>query len=312
MLRTPSLLVLAVATSVALPVAAASADGSSLAKRGIPLKRSAALTTLPPMITYSIANMSRSELETLDPGSGTTKKIAASTDIIEANAWSATTGRVYYSFDDSDRDAAPGGVDSVPEAGGAVAHDIAAGHHADVSQDGTTLVYEGDDGNLYKRPLATDATPVRLTGAGGFKPRFSPDGTRIVFTRAVGDNLDVFTIGTDGTGLKRITAAGNIDFSGVFSPDGKRLLFTRINDDGPLVYGVNVDGTNRRLVASDAADPDWASNGWITYLALDDRDTDQVAVLSPGVPGEESLLTNNGIDATALRFRTGQAAPSAT
>lgn len=304
MRRTPSLLVLAVATSVALPVTAASADTTDLFKRGIPLKRTAAVTSAPPQLTYSLANATHSQLVTLDPVAGTTKKIAASTDLISANAWSATTQRVYYSFDDTDRDTAPPGVDSVPEAGGTPVHEIASGHDSDISRDGTTFVYE-DQGNLWKRAVA-GGEPVRLTGAGGFKPRFSPDGTRILFTRIVGENVDVYTLGTDGTGLKRITAAGNIDFSGVFSPDGKRLLFTRILDDGPAVLAVNLDGTNRRVVATDAADPDWAENGWLGYLAIDDNGLQQIAVRSPGLPGEESLLTNNGIDATAFRFKAGQ------
>jgi Tol biopolymer transport system component len=294
MRRSPSLVVLAVAASSLLPTPAAEAA-----------------TSVPPQLAFSIASSTSSELYTIDPATGTKHKLAAGAGELDVAAWSRTTSRVYYAhLTDTGPDSTTGQVDSVPDTGGAPRNEIPAdAESADLSPDGTTYVFERD-GQLWTM-RAAGGLPNRLTGAGGLKPRFSPDGTRIVFTRNLGkevDQLDVFTVGVDGSGLKRITGAANIDVSGAYSPDGKRLLFTRLSRDGvPAVYAVNVDGTHLRLVTDGAADPDWASNGWIGYEAIDDNDTAQLAVRSPGVPGTETLLTNNGLDTVSLRFVTGQA-----
>jgi Tol biopolymer transport system component len=295
MLRSPSLVVLAVAASTLLPSPAAGAA-----------------TSAPPQLAFSIASDTRSELFTIDPATGTTHRLAAAAGELDVAAWSRTTSRVYYAhLTETGPTTSTGQVDSVPDTGGAPRNDIPAdAESADLSPDGTTYVFERD-GQLWTM-RAAGGVPNRLTGAGGLKPRFSPDGTRIVFTRNVGrggtDQLDVFTVGVDGTGLKRITGAANVDFSGAYSPDGKRLLFTRVSAAGvPAVYAVNVDGSHLRLVSDGAADPDWASNGWIGYQAIDDNDIAQLAVRSPGVPGTETLLTDNGLDTVSLRFVTGQA-----
>jgi hypothetical protein len=306
--RSTSLVLLALAAAAVLPAQAANADGASLAKHGKALRAQTA-GSVPPNLVYSLSSETRSELDQLVPESGDTTKLASSKGFLGASAWSITTGRVYYdhAFGEADVNTVQE-IDSVPEGGGAPTLTVQGADDLDVSQDGTTFVYS-KAGQLYKAPVE-GGPEVQLTGAGGLKPRFSPDGTKIVFTRIVGENFDVFTIGSDGTGLTRITAAGNFDLSGVFSPNGQRLLFTRENADGdPSVYAVDLFGKNLRRVAVDAADPDWAANGWLSYLAIDDRGLFQVAARSPGVPGTESLLTDNGLDATAVRFRSGAPAP---
>ncbi|MFN2537565.1 MAG: TolB family protein [Mycobacteriales bacterium] len=292
-----ALLVLAVAATPLLPAPSAVAAESA--------------TSAPPALAYSLASSTRSELRTIEPTTGATKTLAAAAGELDVATWSRTTSRVYYAhLTDAGADTTTGQLDSVPDTGGAPRNESPAdAESADLSPDGTMFVFERE-GQLWNAPSA-GGVPTRLTGAGGLKPRFSPDGTRIVFTRPVGSNLDVFTVGVEGTGLKRITAAGNVDFSGAYSPDGKRLLFTRLSSEGdPAVFAVNVDGTHLRKVADLAADPDWAANGWIAYQVLDQRDIAQVAVLSPGVPGTESVLTDNGLDTVSLRFLSG-AAPAA-
>ena len=54
-------------------------------------------------------------------------------------------------------------------------------------------------------------------------PAFSPDGTRIVFSRL---GAGIFRVNLDGTGLRRLSS--NIrDAHPVWSPDGKRIVFLR-------------------------------------------------------------------------------------
>jgi TolB protein len=55
---------------------------------------------------------------------------------------------------------------------------------------------------------------VRLTTTPEFEswPRWSPDGGRLVFSRAIGDQVTIFTINADGTGEARLTPADVSDF----------------------------------------------------------------------------------------------------
>ncbi len=94
------------------------------------------------------------------------------------------------------------------------------------------------------------------------KPSWSPDGTKIAFTRASESRSDVFLMDADGTGVKKLTGTSGDGFSPDFSPDGKQIVFTR-NDEGQTthIHVMDADGTDvRRLtkgvgVHDDA--PDW-------------------------------------------------------
>jgi Tol biopolymer transport system component len=309
--RSTSLVLLALACTAALPLGAAQAESSPAVGHGRAVKAVAASS--PPNVVFSTGN----EVRQLDLSTGNTVAVASTTADAQltAAAWSAATKRIYYANSVETADGVTSEVDSVPEGGGAPTTDVPGASELDISADGLTTVFTKDD-QLYK---SVGGTVTRLTGAGGFNPRLSPKGDRIVFTRITGQkpggnvgNSDVYTLGIDGTGLKRITGSAVQDEAGTFSPDGKRLLFSRAGLNGtqtdPSVYSVGTDGTGLRLVARDAYDPDWSANGWITYLALDDSNLFQVAVRSPGVPGTETIVTSNGFDTEAVRFRSGNEA----
>jgi Tol biopolymer transport system component len=75
--------------------------------------------------------------------------------------------------------------------------------------------------------LATRATTTLTTEPDNL-PGWSPDGSKIVFTRKLVDandpdkfNYDVFTIKPDGTGLKRLTTGGANDAHAVWTWDGR-------------------------------------------------------------------------------------------
>lgn len=277
----------------------------------------------PPQIVYSVSNeadVPSSAVVRLNPLTGQVRTVvAASREFLSAEAWSAADGRIAYARSrDDDRDR----VDSVPQAGGRGRAEVADASELDVSRDGRRVVFTRSRITSSDIFLANrGGTGVRrLTGAGGYNPRFSADGTRVVFTRTLRTSpgsdfdrqADLFTIRTDGTGLRRVTATDDRDESqGAFSPDGRRLLLTRsfTGPDSPAsVYSIGVDGRGLRLVEANAFAPDWATNGWLTYLSFagDRRPQlfaqDQVVVRSPGLPGRESVLTRETSFIGALRF----------
>lgn len=99
----------------------------------------------------------------------------------------------------------------------------------DLSPDGQTIVFDLL-GDLYTIPV-TGGTATRLTSGLAYdaQPRFSPDGSRIVFQsdRTGGENL--FTISRDGSDPRQVTPPGNFNSytSPEWTPDGKYLVVSR-------------------------------------------------------------------------------------
>ena len=99
----------------------------------------------------------------------------------------------------------------------------------DVSPDGQTLVFDLL-GDLYTLPISGGTATPLLTGpAFEAQPRFSPDGTEIVFVsdRSGGQNLWIMAL--DGSDTTRVTTAGNdhLYTSPEWAPDGEYLVASR-------------------------------------------------------------------------------------
>ena len=98
----------------------------------------------------------------------------------------------------------------------------------DISPDGTTLVFDLL-GDLYTLPVEGGAATPLLTGpAFESQPRFSPDGSEIVFVsdRSGGQNL--WILSTDRSDTTQITRGNdNLYTSPDWSPDGQYLVASR-------------------------------------------------------------------------------------
>ncbi len=98
----------------------------------------------------------------------------------------------------------------------------------DISPDGATLVFDLL-GDLYTLPVEGGATTPLLTGpAFESQPRFSPDGSEIVFVsdRSGGQNL--WVLSADGSDTTQITRGNdNLYTSPEWTPDGEYLVASR-------------------------------------------------------------------------------------
>jgi TolB protein len=140
---------------------------------------------------------------------------------------------------------------------------------------------------------------------------WSPDGTQIVFERALLDdsgnvNVGLWLMNADGTGPRQITqlnlAVDSEDHRPAWSPDGMQLVFQRIDRTAPaevgVLFTVRVDGTNLRQItpsAFDANDPDWSPDGALIVFQ-------SPAEANQG--GEQNIFTI-GTDGTGLTQLTG-------
>ena len=131
------------------------------------------------------------------------------------------------------------------------------------SADGKSIVYRVWGENDYGlRILDLEDRSVKvLTTEPDNLPGWSPDGSRIVFTRRQADgNYDVFTIRPDGSDLRRLTSSPAVDGHAVWSTDGQHILWNSgmhgWRDEAALydntfqpyapIFIMNADGTGKR------------------------------------------------------------------
>lgn len=144
-----------------------------------------------------------------------------------------------------------------------------------------TLLWMMDADGSNKRMIADDRP-----GASNFSPVFTPDGTRIIYTRCrqflLVDDLHplgerettcrIFSIATDGSDRRGITTSKPplevFDFEPAVSPDGTQIAFARHNQnyDGILgqIYVMGIDGSNQHALTApelEAWYPDWSPDG---------------------------------------------------
>ena len=120
-------------------------------------------------------------------------------------------------------------------------------HHSD-STESTIWIMRRDGGGLRRFVRGSDV-------------RWSPTGERLVFTASTGlSDGDLFVIGRDGRGRKRLTATPAIEAAAAWSPDARRILFTRFAGAASNVFVMNARGGDVRKLATGTAAA-WSPDG---------------------------------------------------
>jgi Tol biopolymer transport system component len=92
----------------------------------------------------------------------------------------------------------------------------------------------------------------------------------------------IFVIGDDGTGRRRLTGARGPSTTPVWSPDGQRIAFVRQATDGTHIYIMNADGGSQRPLTTDpsrAASPAWSPDGQRVVFTTTRNRVSQIAVM---------------------------------
>jgi TolB protein len=97
-------------------------------------------------------------------------------------------------------------------------------------------------------------------------PCYSPDGQYITFNSDRGGNQQIYTMGSDGSNIKRISFGAGRYATPVWSPRGDLIAFTKFaaGDGGNFSIGVmRPDGSGERILTSGflVEGPTWAPNG---------------------------------------------------
>src|SRR5262245_35137569 len=121
----------------------------------------------------------------------------------------------------------------------------------DVAPDGRSLVFELS-GNLYSLPIA-GGTATRITSGirSDSQPRFSPDGSRIVFLSDRGDGGNIWIARRDGSDARPLTTGTDTHYlSPEWTPDGQFIIVSRSGGvGGSELWLYRVDGTGGASLA---------------------------------------------------------------
>ncbi len=93
---------------------------------------------------------------------------------------------------------------------------------------------------------------------GDLWPKFSPDGSRIVFGSRRDDDFEIYIMNADGTAQQRLTSSPGVDAHPTFSPDGKRIAFTSNRDRDYEIYTMKTDGSDVRRITNKEGRDDFA------------------------------------------------------
>jgi Tol biopolymer transport system component len=105
----------------------------------------------------------------------------------------------------------------------------------------------------------TVAPPLEIDTVYDGDAAWSPDGTKIAFSRGVG----IWVMNADGSGQRRLTS-GTYDVQPAWSPDGTRIAFQRGRAPAGDIFVMNADGSEQADITNNHADnrsPAWSPDG---------------------------------------------------
>lgn len=126
-------------------------------------------------------------------------------------------------------------------------------HSPSWSRDGQMIAFSTCDSSSTNCDMYT----ARIDGIGGVtelansaadddSPRFSPDGSKVVFvTNRHGSGYEIYVCNSDGSSPHRLTTNNVDDVLPHWSPDGSQIIFASLRD-GPVfeLYMMAADGSN--------------------------------------------------------------------
>ena len=134
-----------------------------------------------------------------------------------------------------------------------------------VTTTGNSVIALADVATGHVTELASTASPVSTASYGADAPRWSPDGTRLIFTREKGGSQPgggLFMVDVDGTDLHQFVPMELYAILPRWSPDGSLIAFESLAAGKQEIVVVRPDGTDLRHVTGDGyAWPAWTADG---------------------------------------------------
>jgi len=152
--------------------------------------------------------------------------------------------------------------------------------HPNWSADSRKLIFCSDDdlqpprkndSEIYVLDVQTRRLSTVISGGTNTYPSWSPDGSKIVFRKMLGEmNSEVFVANADGSGQRNLTSHPAFDGWPAWSPDGKQIAFASNRRANYQIFVMDADGGNVKLVANTdgrATEPRWSPDGKRIYFS---------------------------------------------
>ncbi|HYV10221.1 MAG TPA: S8 family serine peptidase [Pyrinomonadaceae bacterium] len=149
----------------------------------------------------------------------------------------------------------------------------------DWSPDGFFLVFENAN-SIWVYSRIPQTSRFLTSGTGDSRPRFSPDGSKIVFQSIRDGQAEIYVMNEDGTQQTRLTNNPAADTAPAWSPDGTKILFTSLRDGptSPALYVMNADGSGQTRVTA-GSDGVWRPD-LVTPVIFTEEGTNNVAAVN--------------------------------
>jgi TolB protein len=158
------------------------------------------------------------------------------------------------------------------------------------SHDGQMITFDSDrsGGAATAWAMNADGSDVHFL-ADGYGARWSPDGTKLIYTgKASDNNWVVYIANADGSSPVRLTTNPRGEVRPAWSPDGAHLVYSAYPAEDMNLYVVNADGTGERQLTHTTGfseDAMWSPDG--TRIAF-----------AHGLPNELAAVHVINIDGT--------------
>jgi Tol biopolymer transport system component len=146
-----------------------------------------------------------------------------------------------------------------------------AGHAAATfpGSNGKIAYVRASSGDIDIYTMRTDGSHKRRVARDAGEPGFSPNGEKIVFTRARHSDGcecsrgDIYTMRANGSHQRLVIHTPAAEFAPAFSPSGRRVVFASRGGGRNGVYTARVDGSRVRKLAAGrfTDDPQFSPNG---------------------------------------------------
>jgi polyisoprenoid-binding protein YceI len=149
-------------------------------------------------------------------------------------------------------------------------------------------------------PATAGAMPGEPTGPPcGHSGRLPAGGGRLVFAAAGqdGQGSDLYLVGADGTGLRRLTDGPDGELDPSWSPDGRRLAYVaspQAELPPPAVHLINADGTRDTNLAGGQRmeQPAWSPDGGhIAFVSHPEEEAAAIYLMRADGTGQRRLTT---------------------
>ncbi|MYN14878.1 Tol-Pal system protein TolB [Pusillimonas sp. TS35] len=180
------------------------------------------------------------------------------------------------------------------------------------SPDGKRLAYVSFELNkpvVYVQTLATgQRVPLANFKGNNSAPAWAPNGQQLALVLSRDGISQIYTIGADGNGLRRVMRSPLIDTEPFYTPDGGSLVFTSDRGGNPQIYKVPVSGGDAQRITfngsyniSPALSPDGNKLVYVTRrdgafrIALQELGTGSEQLLTAGPDDESPSFAPNGM-----------------